>query len=98
MFQIFCMDFSSVPHDHARLIITHMKNCLEGSSSHAHSIGQLHSQAKGIIQNVTKYFIAEKGNIRTVTHKKFEVRIRFGKAAFCMATLQLERGSLYLSF
>ena len=71
---------------------------MKGSSSHAHSLGHLHSQAKEIVYNVNRYFIAEMVNKGTLIHKKFEVHIRFGNAAYCMAMQQLERGSLYLSF
>ena len=64
---------------------------MEGSSN-SHSLGLLHFQAKEIIYNVNRYFIAEKVKKGTLTHRKFEVRIRFGNAAYCMATQQLERG------
>ena len=33
---------------------------MEGSPSNSHSLGHLHFQAKEIIYNVNKYFIAEK--------------------------------------
>ena len=66
--------------------------CIEGSPSNSHSLGHLHFQAKEIIYNVNRYFIAEKVKKGTLTHRKFEVRIRFGNAAYCMVTPQLERG------
>ena len=67
------------------------------SSTHAHSLGHLDSQAKEIIYNVRGYFIAEKVDKKTLIHIKFEVPITFGNAGYCMAKHQLERRSLYLS-
>ena len=37
-------------------------------------------------------------NEGTLVHRKFEVHIRFGNAAYSMATQQLERNSHYSSF
>ena len=65
------MHFSSAPRDHARLIM-HMKSS-HGGYSHAHSLGNVHSQAKEIIHNVNRYFIAGKTNKDTFVHRKFEI-------------------------
>ena len=62
---------------------------MEGSPSNSHSLGHLHFQGKEIIYNVNRYFIAEKVK-KELSHRKFEVRILFGNAAYCMATQQLE--------
>ena len=58
----------------------------------------IHYQAKEIIYNITRYFIAEKVNKLTLIHGQFAKHIRLGNAAYFMAPQQLERGSLYLSF
>ena len=53
---------------------------MEGSSSHTHSLGHLHSQAEEIIYNVTRYFIAENVKKGTLIHWITQLHMRFGIA------------------
>ena len=66
---------------------------LRTSPFNSHSLGHLHFQAKEIIYNVSRHFIAEKvkKELSHTENLKY-LRIQFGNAAFCMATQQLERG------
>ena len=94
--------FICAAYDHAR-IITHMKSRHAGIfQSRSLTWAPVYSQAKKIIHNVDRYFIAEKVNKETIIHRKFEEHIRFGNAAYCiklcLAIHQLERVSLYSSF
>ena len=61
---------------------------MEGSFSHTHSLGQLHTQAKEIIYYVNRYiFFCRKGKQRNSHTQKVEVHIIFGNAAYCIKPL-----------